>query len=339
MYYPMRYPQPPDPLREGEGYYSYWPPFHMSGKYALYMPVAARARLVMRETFSLSAFWDDVRTFGCTYAVLVGPLVRMLMLQPPSPDDRDNPLRNVMAGPLFPDIGSFMERFDVGVATGFGMTEVGGPLGTSTWEITDWQSCGTVKPGPPGFEIRVVDEFDNEVAPGEVGELVVRTSAPWALNAGYLGMPDKTAEAWRNGWFHTGDAFRYDENGNFYFVDRIKDAIRRRGENISSFEVENYVNEHPDVQECAAFGVPSELGEDEVKVCVVARPGSDLTPEQLVEFLAPRMPRFMVPRFVELVEELPKTEATARVRKVELKRDPLNDRTWDREKAGVALPR
>src|SRR5687767_4216563 len=115
------------------------------------------------------------------------------------------------------------------------------------------------------------------------------------MNAGYFGMPEATAIAWRNGWFHTGDAFRQDAEGNYYFVDRVKDAIRRRGENISSFEVEAYVNGHPEVAECAAVGVPSEFGEDEVKVCVVRAEGSDVTPEALIEFLAPDMPRFMVP--------------------------------------------
>jgi crotonobetaine/carnitine-CoA ligase len=157
------------------------------------------------------------------------------------------------------------------------------------------------------------------------------------LNVGYYNMPAETAAAWRNGWFHTGDGFRYDEEGNFYFVDRIKDAIRRRGENISSFEVEAYVARHPAVQEVAALGVPAEHGEDEVKICVVVRPGATLDPQELIEFLAPDMPRFMVPRYVEIVEQLPKTP-THRVRKVEL-RAGTGTGTWDREAAGVVLPR
>jgi crotonobetaine/carnitine-CoA ligase len=187
--------------------------------------------------------------------------------------------------------------------------------------------------------VRIVDEHDIEVPAGVVGELIVRTRVPWTVNAGYLGMPEQTAEAWRNGWFHTGDAFRYDEDGNFYFVDRIKDSIRRRGENISSFEVEAYVNEHPAVLESAAIAVPSEHGEDEVKVCVVLKPDGILEPEELIEHLIPRMPRFMVPRYVELVDALPKTEATQRVQKVLLREEPLNDKTWDREKARISVPK
>jgi crotonobetaine/carnitine-CoA ligase len=152
-------------------------------------------------------------------------------------------------------------------------------------------------------------------------------------------MPEKTAAAWRNGWFHSGDGFTRDESGNYYFVDRIKDAIRRRGENISSFEVESAVNEHPAVAESAVIGVPSELSEDEVKVIVVLHPGVALLPEELITFLVPRMPRFMIPRYVEFVEELIKTDSTQRTQKFALRENALNDRTWDREKAGIELPR
>jgi crotonobetaine/carnitine-CoA ligase len=145
--------------------------------------------------------------------------------------------------------------------------------------------------------------------------------------------------AWRNGWVHTGDAFRCDSNGNFYFVDRMKDALRRRGENVSSFEIETLVGRHPAVAECAAIGVEVELGEQEIKICVVCRPGSDLTPQELIEFLTPKMPRYMVPRFVEFVASLPKTEATLRVQKAKLRQHPLSENTWDREAAGVDVPK
>jgi crotonobetaine/carnitine-CoA ligase len=258
---------------------------------------------------------------------------RFLLMQPAREDDARNPLRGVTAAPLSPEIEEFKKRFDVKVTTGFGMTEVGGILG-SDWEAMNWRSCGKVRRGPPGYEVRLVDEHDQPVADGEFGELIVRTDEPWALNSGYHRMPEKTAEAWRNGWFHTGDVFVRDPDGYFYFVDRLKDCIRRRGENISSMEVEAYVQEHPDVLECAAIGVPSEYSEDEVKICVVAKPGAVFTCAELIEFLTPRMPRFMLPRFVELVGELPKTEATNRIKKAELKKDPLNDKTWDRESAG-----
>ena len=338
MYYSAIAP-PADVLREGEAYYSTWPTFHMSGKYSLYIPMLRGARMVLRETFSVSNFWDDIRRFHCTYATVLGPMVRFLMMQPPQEDDARNPLRGITSAPLVPEIEDFKKRFDVKVATGFGMTEVGGILASDGWETSNWRSCGKVRRGPPGFEIRLVDEHDEPVGVGEVGELMVRTDQPWALNTGYFRMPEKTAEAWRNGWFHTGDGFSRDEDGNFYFVDRLKDCIRRRGENISSLEVEAYVTDHPDVLECAALGVPSEYGEDDVKICVVVKPGARLEAGALFEYLVPRMPRFMLPRFVEFVAEFPKTEATNRIKKAELKRDALNANTWDREAAGFEVPR
>ncbi len=332
---------PEEALGEGDAFYSFWPPFHVTGKAAIYLPALRNGRLVMREIFSVGEFWNDVRRFGCTAGYLLGPFAQLLFSQPERPDDAENPLVTVAGVPLVPEVNDFKARFGITkYSTGFGMTETGSVFITDgLGEVTDWQTCGRVRTGPPGYRVRIVDEHDEEVPVGEVGELVVRTDEPWAMNVGYFGMPEKTAEAWRNGWFHTGDAFRVDDEGNYYFVDRVKDAIRRRGENISSFEVEAYVGEHPDVAECAAIGVPSELGEDEVKVCVVRVPGSELLPEQLIEFLVPNMPRFMIPRYVEFVDELPKTDATGRVKKAELKPNALNVDTWDREKAGITLPR
>lgn len=330
---------PEDSMEEGGGYYSYWPPFHMSGKLALSLPLFRNARLVFRETFSVANFWPDVRHFGCTVAVLVGPMSKMLMAQPEQDNDADNPLRGATIGPLYPEVGEFMRRFDVKVSSGFGMTETGGPINTVGWDVSNWTSCGKVRTGPPGYEVRVVDEKDEDVTPGTPGELIVRTREPGGITPGYFDMPDKTAQAWRGGWFHTGDGFRYDEAGYYYFVDRIKDAIRRRGENISSFEVEAHVNEHPAVLESAAVPVASDLGEDEVKICVVLNPDATLTPEALISFLIPRMARFMIPRYVEIAAELPKTEATGRIKKYVLREHPLNDNTWDREEVGIVLPR
>ncbi|HEX9834050.1 MAG TPA: hypothetical protein VGA66_13410 [Mycobacterium sp.] len=157
------------------------------------------------------------------------------------------------------------------------------------------------------------------------------------MNLGYVGLPEESMKAWRNGWFHTGDVFRVDADGNFYFVDRLKDAIRRRGENISSFEVEAIVNSHPDVVESAAVAVPSDLGEDDVKVVVVRRPGADIDETGLIEFLIPLMPRFMIPRYVEFVDTLPKTP-TDRVQKALLRKAGITPRTWDRTSAAAESP-
>jgi carnitine-CoA ligase len=326
-------------LNPGVAHYTTYPAFHVSGKAMLYLTARFAAKLIIRESFSLTEFWNDIRVHGCETAGLVGPMGSLLMLNPPRPDDADTPLQRIFMGPLIPEVEEFKRRFGVQVGTGYGMTEVGVPLAHPGFDLPNGRSCGRQRTGPPGYQVRVVDEHDEDVGPNKVGELIVRADEPWVLNAGYFGMPERTAEAWRNGWFHTGDGFMYDDDGNFYFVDRMKDALRRRGENISSFEVEAGVSQHPAVQECAVVAVPSELGEDEVKVCVVVRPDEKLTPEELIEFLIPRMPRFMIPRYVEFIDELPKTEATFRTQKVKLREDPLNERTWDREAAGVSLPR
>jgi crotonobetaine/carnitine-CoA ligase len=313
-------------LGDDEVFYSPFTLFHMSGKLPPAVMAGCGGSVVMREHLSLSAFWDDIRRVGATTTIFSKVATDLLMAEPPTPTDRDLPLRQVVMGPVAPDHAAFTERFGVRVGTAFNMTEISVPL--HSWQIGDPASCGRLRQGYPGYECRLVDEHDLDVAEGELGELVVRTTVPWTLTAGYHGYPDKTAESWRNGWFHTGDAFRR-VGEDYYFVDRFKDALRRRGENISSFEVELGVCSHPEVAECAVVAAPGGDSGDEIKAVVVLTPGSTLTPEALMEHLAPRMPRFMLPRYVEVVAELPKTP-TLKVRKAELRADALNQRTWDR---------
>lgn len=171
---------------------------------------------------------------------------------------------------------------------------------------------------------------------GTVGEMLVRTDRPWGMNSGYYKNAEATAKAWRNGWFHTGDAFIRDEEGNFFFVDRMKDAIRRRGENISSFEVEADVCSHPAVREAAAVAVPSDLGEDDVLVCVAPVDGHTIDPVELTGFLKERMAYFMVPRYIRILPDLPKTPS-AKVLKHELRAEGVTQDTWDREAAGIRI--
>ena len=196
------------------------------------------------------------------------------------------------------------------------MTEISCPLVAEADTMTNG-TCGRPR---PGVEARVVDEHDIEVPPGATGELIVRTAAPWAMNHGYHANPEATARTWRNGWFHTGDAFRRTEDGEFFFVDRMKDAIRRRGENISSFEVEAEATAFPAVREAAAVAVPSEAGdgEDEVLLAVAPVAGERVDPAALTAWLAGRMAYFMVPRYVRILDDLPKTP-TQKVRKTELR--------------------
>jgi carnitine-CoA ligase len=335
---------PLDDFCDDDALYMPYPTNHVSGKTPMYSISLVNGRVVIRDAFDTASFWSDIDRYRCTTGVLLGAMPAFLWNQEPRPDDAEHALDKVWMAPLVPYLDEFKARFGVRVTTSYGSVEHSVPLHVAGWDTSSatWRSCGKIRKGYPGFDVRVVDEHDYDVAPGEVGELVLRTSEPWTMNAGYLGMPDKTADAWRNGWFHTGDAFTYDEDCNFFFVDRTRDCIRRRGENISSFEVEAEVNAHPAVAESAAIGVPSALGEEEVKILVVTKPGANLEPlepDELIRFLVPRMARFMVPRYIELVAELPKTDATMRVKKYLLRENPINDATWDREAANVEVPK
>ncbi|NUP33289.1 MAG: AMP-binding protein [Streptomycetaceae bacterium] len=321
---------PDDTLATGEAMYCPMALFHISGLGSLHYTLSRGGRFLTRDKFSGTAFWDDVRAGGAVAAGLVGPMTALLNSLPAKPDDADNPLRGVILGPMIAEMAAFEDRFGVRVATSYGMTEVP-PLVVTGWDHGPWQTSGRVRSGYPWAEVRVVDEHDVPVPAGETGELVVRAGAPWALNAGYHNMPEDTARAWRNGWFHTGDAFRQDEEGRFSFVDRVKDAIRRRGENISSFEVEAFVLDHPTVRECAAFAVPGALGGDEVMIAVVAAPGEKVEPADLAAYLTDHMPGYMVPRYIDVVDELPRNTTSLRIRKHVLRDRGITAGTWDRE--------
>jgi crotonobetaine/carnitine-CoA ligase len=228
----------------------------------------------------------------------------------------------------------FAKRFGFDYRSGFNMSEVSCPIG-SAMNPTVPGSCGRVR---TGVQVRLVDANDIEVPVGEIGELICRTDHPWAMSHGYNKMPEATARAWRNGWFHTGDAFRQDEDGNFYFVDRMKDTIRRRGENVSSMEVEAEVLAHPAVLDVAALPVPADESEDEILVVVTPKPGQVIDPAELIRFLIPRMTHFMVPRYIRVMAELPKTE-TNKVQKHLLRTAGVTPDTFDRVRAGIVVSR
>ena len=310
------------------------PLFHAGGTGAVYRMLVRGASVAIVETFKTQTFWQKIVETRATFLTLLGAMAPFLMKEPPGPRDRDHTLRAVMMVPLHEEAAAFSRRFGVDIYTTFNMTEISCPI-FSERNPTKAGACGRAR---AGVELRVVDESDCEVALGATGELVVRTDMPWALNHGYYKNPDATAKAWRNGWFHTGDAFRVDAEGNYFFVDRIKDAIRRRGENISSFEVESEICAHPDVQEAAVVAVASEFGEDDVLAVVAPIPGRQIDPGALIEFLRPRLAHFMVPRYLRSVVELPKTP-TQKVQKHLLRGEGLTADTWDREKAGIKLKR
>ncbi len=312
--------------------YCPFPLFHISGTFAVYSSMVTRGQVVIREVFSAKKFWPDVRRYRVTFTNLMGAMVNFVSQWPPSAEDRSHTLMKVQMIPLPKQLDSFRERFGVQVFTFFNMTEVSSPIASEGFNLADNQSCGRVR---PGYQVRIVDEHDYEVPPGTIGELVVRADQPWVLNAGYWQMPEKTAEAWRNQWLHTGDAFCRDESGNFYFVDRMKDMIRRRGENISSWEVEAEINAHPAVLESAAVAVPSEFAEDEIKAYVMLKPGASCDPVELIRFLQPRLPYFMIPRYIEFTEDFPRTP-NLKVQRVKLRERGIGE-AWDREKAGIRL--
>jgi len=310
------------------------PMFHIAGCFITYAMLCRGGSITMSPGFRTETFWDVVRRTESTTVFLLGVMCSFLIKQEPRADDKDHPLRMVFSVPLTEESVIFRERFGTNLYTIFNMTELNTPIISES----NPQQPGRAGKARDANDLRIVDENDIEVADGEVGELIVRPKLPWAINHGYYKNPEATARAWRNGWFHTGDAFRRDEDGQYWFVDRLKDAIRRRGENISSFEVEVVVNEHPAVQECAAIPVPSEHGEDEVMVVLASKPGQSVDPAELIEFLVPRMAHFMVPRYVRIIGELPKTPTT-KVQKTGLRDEGVTEDTWDREAAGLRLKR
>ena len=271
-----------------------------------------------------------MRAADATVTYLLGAMVAILLRQPPGEGDRDHRLRIALA-PATPAEASraFSERFGVPtLLDGYGSTETNMILANTL----DGYRPGTMGLALPEFEARVVDELDAEVPPGTPGELVLRHREPFSFALGYNGLPEATVAAWRNLWFHTGDRVAQDADGAFRFLDRLTDAIRRRGENISSWEVEQALQSHPTVAAAAAVPVPSDLAEDEVLAFLVLRDGAEPAYEELVRWCEPRLAAYAVPRYLEILDRLPLTE-NGKVRKVELRARGLGARTWDREAA------
>jgi carnitine-CoA ligase len=312
---------------------------HVAGTAATYAMLQRGGTIVLPGAFDAGTFWDIVRRYRATATFVLHGMVSLLLDQPPRDDDADNPLRYVYMGPLARS-GEFRARFGVQVYTGFGMTELPVVLRS---ELNPANEKTIGRPFNPDYECRLVDEHDLPVADGAVGELIVRHKQPWVVNSGYKNMPEATAAAWRNGWFHTGDLMRVDGSGDWVFVDRAKDSIRRRGENISSYDVEAAVLSHEDIEDAAAVGVPNPdieagAGEEEVKIVVVPVKGRDIDPLELTEYLVPRLPRYMVPRFIEVAGELPRSPSF-KVKKAELRAAGITPGTFDRVRAGARLAR
>ena len=333
------------------------PYFHANAQYYSTMgSLAAGASLILEDRFSASRFWDQVRESRATVVNFIGMMMPVLLKQPPAQNDRDNSVRIFYGSPaLAPEVlAEFEERFGATVQLGFGMTETcygtierlglphrGGSSGQPRWHPD------------PGFqnELRIAGDDGNHLPSGQVGEITIRNPA---VMPGYWRNPERTQESLKDGWLHTGDLGWVDEDGYLYFVDRKKDVVRRRGENISFQEVEDVIKRHPGVLDCAVIAVPSDLGEEEVKAYVVNRPFEptqetgheskgglvELAPEDVIHWCAERLAHFKVPRYVELREDMPRTPSF-RVRKDMLRqeREDLTIGCFDREKAGIRLRR
>ena len=310
------------------------PIFHIGGAFIATVSLCAGSSIGVVSHFRTEAFWDQVRELQITSAFLLGAMATFLLKQPPSPRDRYHGLRMVFIVPLGQSGKPFRERFGVDFFTLFNMTEICTPLISRANPLKD-NICGRPR---TGVEVRLVDEQDCVIKNGEVGQLILRTEAPWAMNHGYNANPQATADAWRNGWFHTGVAFFRDADGDYHFVDRLKDAIRRRGENISSFEIEVELLSHPSVREAAAIPVPSEHSEDEVMVVLAPAAGATIEPEEIIHHLRPRVAHHMIPRYIRIIDELPKTP-TAKVEKHVLRAEGVTGDTWDRERVGISIRR
>lgn len=315
-------------LTAEDTYYHCLPLFYGDAQFmATYFALVFGSKFTIYERFSASRYWSQVRESGATATNMLGAMAHILWKQPTLPNDADNPLRICNSIPMVPFKRDFEERFAMKLVTGYGQTETN-LVAYDTASESREGACG--RPGP-AHEVAIVDESDEPLPPGKVGEIVVRPRQSWSIFSGYYDMPEKTAAAWRNLWFHTGDAGYMDDDGWLYFVERIKDSIRRRGQNISAYEVESLVNQHDAVLECAAVAVPSQLGEDEVKLVIVLHEGAHLTPAELISFCEERMAPFMVPRYVEVRRDLLPKTPSEKVAKEDLRNQGITAAVWDRE--------
>ena len=313
------------------------PLFHIGCQWAIcYSTMIYGGTVVLRQGYKNDYFWSDVAEYNCNVVFLLGAIANFLWQQPETPEDIKTPLSKVGMFPIIPEHEAFARRFGVELSTGYGCTENPCPMIHHFGEPFPNNQCVGFPTGR--YEVKIFDEDDRECAIGEMGEICTRPKEPWEILLEYWGQPEYTARAFRNLWYHSGDVGYRDEEGRFYFVDRVTDSMRRRGENISSMEVEDEINQHPDVMECAVFPVWDEHTEQEVMTVITLHPGTTLEPKGLIEFLDKRMAYFMIPRYVDFDDELPKTP-TGKMEKYKLREKGITETTWDRVKAGVKLSR
>jgi crotonobetaine/carnitine-CoA ligase len=326
-------------LEAGDVLWTAMPLFHLSAAPTVLAPMLVGGTSVLSAAFHPSAVWDEMRSCGAVGFAGAGAMVSMLWNLPPDPRDAEIGLRFISAAPIPADMyRAIEERYRCRIVTMYGMTEAF-PIAFKA--VSEDGNPGTSGHVNPDFEVRIVDLLDQPVPQGMVGEIACRARKPLAMSEGYVasasGGPPLQVEPHPE-WFRTGDLGFLDSENNLTYVDRVKDSLRRRGENVSSVEVEQTVMRHPAVSEAAAVGIPSDLGEDDILVVVTLRPDTVLEYTELLDFCAARMPYFCVPRYLEVLDEIPKN-VIGRVRKDVLRNRGLGDGAWDREAHGYVLSR
>ncbi|MBD1380991.1 ATP-dependent acyl-CoA ligase [Metabacillus arenae] len=319
-------------FKNGDRIYTCLPLFHVNAQQVTTMPaLLTKTPLVLAKKFSASNFWRDMVRYEVTVFKFIGAMLSILYKQQENEFEHQHKVRLATGSPVPKEIWKQCEkRYNIRLLEGYGSTETATACLYNTLQEFRIGSCG--KP-LPHFDVRIFDENDRELPANQPGEIVVKAFEEHVLMKGYFKMPDKTEEAMRGGWFHTGDRGYRDEDGYFYFVDRMKDSIRRRGENISSYMVEKAITDHPKVLECAAVGVPDELSEEEVMVYIRLQPGEELEPQDLINWCKEHMSSFMIPRYVEFVEDFPRTP-TQRIQKYKLRVKGIGQ-AWDRVKCNL----
>jgi len=325
--------------RSSDIFYVCLPMFHNNALLAATgAALVCGASVVMSRRFSVSRFWDEIRDARATITNFLGAMSSFLWSSPPSQQDAQNDLRLVSMAPTPKYAREFEQRFGLRAMNNYGLSDFA--MVTSFTQFDPRDKLGSIGRPRRGFKVKIVDDDDHEVPAGEIGEIVLQSDDPWRAATAYYRMPDATLAAHRNQWFHTGDRGFRDPDGFLWFVDRKKDCIRRRGENISAFEVEQVISTHTEVANAAVFPVATPANDEEVGAVIVRRPGSAVNEKELIDHCQRNMAYFMVPRYIQFRDTLP-TTSSQKVEKFKLRNEFERDlsQVWDREKAGVTLSR
>jgi len=322
-------------IRAGDVLLTTLPLFHTNALNAFFQALLHGCTYVLEPRFSATTYWDTIRQRKATVGYLLGAMAAILLTRPADSNDKAHPIRVALGGAIPARVHrAFLARFGVPLLDGYASTETNAVFASKLPP----EHPGTMGYLLSGAEAAIVDDDDNPVGEGEVGELLLRPTQPFSFALGYFNAADKTVEAWRNLWFHTGDLVARNGDGHYRFVDRKKEIIRRRGENISSWEVERVLMDHPAIAACAVYAVPAELGEDEVATAIQLKEGCSLDPVTVLRHCEESLAYFAVPRYVCFRSDLPLTD-NGKIRKAVLREAGITADMWDREAAGYQLRR